>query len=72
MNNDHQELKELLRRVLPPIPNHPCQRDLWPLVHARIEESKMPNHAWDWLTVAAGCAIAAAFPQSISLLLLAL
>jgi len=67
-----QELKELakkLREAVPPLRQLELRRDLWPVMHARMNEPRLRVPWYDWLLLAASGLAAVLFPSLIPALL---
>jgi hypothetical protein len=71
MKNDQncQELKALLRKVIAPIKDTELQRDLWPQMLAKLEEQPFRLPWFDWALAAAVSAALLFFPGAIPALL---
>jgi hypothetical protein len=74
MKNDenHQELKTLLHKVIPPVRDTELQRDLWPQMLRKLDEQPSPinNVPWfDWALAAILSAVLFLFPGAIPALL---
>jgi hypothetical protein len=71
MKNDenHQELKTLLRRAVPPVKDTELQRDLWPQMLAKFEEHPFRVPWFDWALAAIVSAVLIFFPGAIPALL---
>lgn len=64
----HDDLRALLQQALPPVPDQPPSRDLWPAVLT----CRRPAPRWTWLDLGAAVAIAillSLFPEHLWLLL---
>jgi hypothetical protein len=69
--NNH-ELKELLKRVIPPVQNTELRRDLWPQMLCKLEQQSSSAAAvpwFDWALAAILGAVLVFFPGSIPALL---
>jgi hypothetical protein len=74
MNNEenHKEIKELLKQAIPPAQHTELQRDLWPQMLRKLDEQPAPafNVPWfDWALAAILSAVLVFFPGSIPALL---
>jgi hypothetical protein len=71
MKNDenHQELKTLLRRAIPPGKDTELQRDLWPEMLQRLSEQPLRVPWFDWALAAIVSAALIFFPGAIPALL---
>ena len=65
---EHNDLRALLQRTLPPVEDRPPTRDLWPAVL----DHRSPSSDWSWLDLGAAAAVAillTLFPGCLWLLL---
>jgi hypothetical protein len=71
MTNDenHRELKTLLRKAIPPVKDTELQRDLWPRMLAKLEEQPFRVPWFDWALAAIVSAALIFFPGAIPALL---
>jgi len=68
--NDQEGCADLLRKVLPPVPQDAeAGRDLWPAVLARMQSAHADSHWFDRVLLAALIVLMVIFPTSISLFL---
>jgi len=72
MNAKDDELGQLLRSAIRPVPDVELSQDLWPRMLTRMHRTGRLWSSWDWAAVAAGGTVAAAFPEAFSLLFYAL
>ncbi len=68
-NQNHQELKTLLRKVIAPAKDTELQRDLWPRMLAKLEEQPFRVPWFDWALAAVASAALLFFPGAIPALL---
>jgi hypothetical protein len=74
MNNEenHKEIKELLKQAIPPAQHTELHRDLWPQMLRKLDEQPAPafHVPWfDWALAAILGAVLVFFPGSIPALL---
>jgi hypothetical protein len=71
MKNDqnHEELKKLLRKVIPPVKDTELQRDLWPEMLQKLSEQPLRVPWFDWALAAIVSAALIFFPGAIPALL---
>ena len=74
MSNEqiNNEVKELLKRAVAPVPDAELRRDLWPQMLRKLDEQPSPPSTipWlDWALVAIVSAVLIFFPGSIPALL---
>ena len=65
---EHNDLRALLQKALPPVEERPPDRDLWP----EILDHRPPSPDWSWLDLGAAAAAAillTLFPGCLWLLL---
>ena len=65
---DHEDLRILLQRALPPVEDRPPDHDLW----SAVLDRRPPSPAWTWLDLGAAAAaviLLLLFPGSLWLLL---
>jgi len=71
-DNDEDRIARLLKQSLPPMGTQPgakLQRDLWPAMLRRLDESSTAVPWFDWALLVAVVAWLAMFPQAIPVLL---
>jgi hypothetical protein len=66
---NHQEIKELLRQAIPPVKHAELQRDLWPHMLRRLGEQPLRVPWFDWALAALTAAALLFFPGVIPALL---
>jgi hypothetical protein len=71
MKNDqnHEELKTLLRKVIPAVKDTELQRDLWPKMLQKLSEQPLRVPWFDWALAAIVSAALIFFPGAIPALL---
>lgn len=71
MKNDqnHEELKRLLRKVIPAVKDTELQRDLWPEMLEKLSEQPLRVPWFDWALAAIVSAALIFFPGAIPALL---
>jgi len=71
MKNDqnHKELKTLLRKVIPAVKDTELQRDLWPEMLEKLSEQPLRVPWFDWALAAIVSAALIFFPGAIPALL---
>jgi hypothetical protein len=71
MKNDqnHEELKALLRKVIPAVKDTELQRDLWPEMLEKLSEQPLRVPWFDWALAAIVSAALIFFPGAIPALL---
>jgi hypothetical protein len=71
MKNDqnHEELKTLLRKVIPAVKDTELQRDLWPEMLEKLSEQPLRVPWFDWALAAIVSAALIFFPGAIPALL---
>ncbi len=71
-SHSDDRIERLLKQSLPPISTHPratLERDLWPAMQRRLEQSSIALPWFDWALLAAVIAWLALFPKTILVLL---
>ncbi|OLB34240.1 MAG: hypothetical protein AUH11_18850 [Acidobacteria bacterium 13_2_20CM_57_17] len=69
---NHKEMKDLLKQAIPPAQDTELRRDLWPQMLRKLERQPAPalHVPWfDWALAAILCAVLVFFPGSIPALL---
>ncbi|PYU52629.1 MAG: hypothetical protein DMG48_04950 [Acidobacteria bacterium] len=69
---NHKEMKDLLKQATPPAQDTELRRDLWPQMLRKLERQPAPalHVPWfDWALAAILCAVLVFFPGSIPALL---
>lgn len=69
---NNRELKELLKRAMPPVQDAGLRRDLWPQMLRKLEQQPSPSATvpwFDWALAAILGAVLVFFPGSIPALL---
>lgn len=71
MNNEenHKQIKDLLRQAIAPVTNTEPPRDLWPQMLARLQHQPARVPWFDWVLAAVLGAILLLFPGAIPALL---
>lgn len=68
-HKEEEELRALLKREFPPLPNAGLQRDLWPQMLRRLDTQPLRIPWFDWALAAAVAAALLLFPNAIPALL---
>ncbi len=68
-NENHQELKSLLQKAIPPVKDTELQRDLWPEMLRKLSEQPLRVPWFDWALAAVAGAALLFFPGAIPALL---
>lgn len=66
-NNDHEQVRSLLKKVFPPVDPAP-RRDLWPALLRRLDERGAATPWYDWAVAAVLLGLLVAFPKFIPVL----
>ena len=67
--NNGREIRELLKRAMPPVMDPELRRDLWPEMRRRLD-AQTPRVPWfDWALVSALLLWCLLFPKGIPVLL---
>ena len=73
MNNEEiNNMKELLKQAVAPVPDSELRRDLWPQMLRKLDEQPLPVDSvpwFDWVLAAILSAVLIFFPGSIPTLL---
>jgi hypothetical protein len=72
MTTDDDRMEHLLKQSLPPTSTQPratLQRDLWPAMLERLDQTSVALPLFDWALLAAVVVWLAIFPQAIPVLL---
>ncbi|HET8924146.1 MAG TPA: hypothetical protein VFN26_14250 [Candidatus Acidoferrum sp.] len=71
MSNEenHKEIKQLLRQAVSPVKNAELQRDLWPQMLRRLDQQPLSVPWFDWALAAILGAVLFFFPGTIPALL---
>jgi hypothetical protein len=72
MTTDDERMERSLKQSLPPTSTQPrvtLQRDLWPAMLERLDETSVALPWFDWALLAAVVVWLAIFPQAIPMLL---
>jgi hypothetical protein len=73
MNNEEiNNMKELLKQAVAPVPDSELRRDLWPQMLRKLDEQPLPVDSvpwFDWVLAAILSAVLIFFPGSIPALL---